>query len=398
MSQQGIIQRFPTKRLVAADGMAVTAEVWNQAHEYHRQFFAAHAQATYGAGIVTGLEVIADTPPGSVIHVMPGVAIDHYGQTIVVPSAQSYNLRDQEGIIYLVLTYSEGTPRSAADAGGADAPRFAPIVYSLEAKTALPAEPYVELARIRRPSATTPITNAQNSEAPTVYEIELRFRRQIVIPSTQPMILAIKALDGQVANEHVAGWQNLLRELRFTTHQPLWIDQNVDLEGTLFDYPLLALTGQGAFTLSRPELNGLHEYVKSGGILFFESCRRTLQPSIAEADSVWENLVSSMGSQLVAIPPTHPLLCKPYFFPQLPAGYKPGAGGALRIAEGIGKGLILHSTFDYSCLWAGDRGGQRLTREEVRAAFEWGANLLTFATDHHQQVLLQSGSNHRSVR
>lgn len=391
MSPNELVQRFPNKRLVAADGMAVTADIWNLAHDYHRGFLAAHFNSIYGTGIVTGLEVTADNPPGQHVHVSPGIAIDHYGQIIVVAAPQAYNLRNQEGTVHLILTYSEGSPRSEANAEGADSPRFAQIGYSLEAKTALPEEPYVELARIRRPTATIAVTNAKNPESPTTCEIDLRFRGRVLSSSAQPATIAVNTLDAQVANEHVIGWQNFARELRHTTMRPIWIEPNIALESELPTYPLLCLVAAQGFNLSRIALTRIHEYLHKGGILLFESCRRSQSRGVAEADSALERLVEGMGGQLLALPANHPLMQKPYFFPQLPAGYEQNNAGSLRIAQGIGKGIILHSTLDYGCVWAGTRGRQSISREELRAAFEWGNNLLTFALDYQQQHKPQKG-------
>ena len=32
-----MLRMFPRKRIKAMDGMAVTADIWKEAHEYHRQ-------------------------------------------------------------------------------------------------------------------------------------------------------------------------------------------------------------------------------------------------------------------------------------------------------------------------------------------------------------------------
>ncbi|MCB0098177.1 MAG: hypothetical protein KDE46_20740, partial [Caldilineaceae bacterium] len=251
MTLNGIVDRIPIKRVAAADGMAVTADVWNQAHAYHSYIQAAHASAGMGAAILTGLQVTADSPPGQNIHVAPGVAVDHHGQTIVIPKPQAYNLRDQEGLIYLLLTYSESTPRVDANAEGADAPRFVHTGYTLEAKTRLPDAPYVELARIKRPDHAQPVKNAAIAELPALSELDLRFRRQVTPPARLPLLLPIRILDAQVAAEHTQGWSNLARELRHQRHWPVWSEQIASLETDLSAYPLLCMTAQQTFDLAR---------------------------------------------------------------------------------------------------------------------------------------------------
>jgi hypothetical protein len=52
---EDLIQKFPTKRISPFDGMSVTADVWAEEHEYHRQRHQLHARFSHGAGILTGL-------------------------------------------------------------------------------------------------------------------------------------------------------------------------------------------------------------------------------------------------------------------------------------------------------------------------------------------------------
>src|SRR5690606_6939207 len=93
---------FPHKRIRAVDGMAVTAEVWEEAHDYHRQLNRLHTVLHHGAGIVTGLEVIASDPPDNSVYLLPGLAVDSVGQTIVVPEPRAYDLGNAEGRLYLI--------------------------------------------------------------------------------------------------------------------------------------------------------------------------------------------------------------------------------------------------------------------------------------------------------
>ena len=71
----GVIEVFPTRRIKPFDGMAVTAGVWGEAHDYHRRRLAAHELLWHGAGIVAGLEVVASDPPDSAVYISQGVAL-----------------------------------------------------------------------------------------------------------------------------------------------------------------------------------------------------------------------------------------------------------------------------------------------------------------------------------
>ncbi len=52
MIKPELLQAFPTKRIKAIDGMSVTADVWEDAHAYHRQQQRFHALFGHGPGIV----------------------------------------------------------------------------------------------------------------------------------------------------------------------------------------------------------------------------------------------------------------------------------------------------------------------------------------------------------
>ena len=104
---------FPNKRIRAIDGMAVTADVWEEAHDYHRQLNRLHTVLHHGAGIVTGLEVIASDPADNSVYLLPGMAVDSVGQTIVVPEPRSYDLGNADGRLYLIVAYNESRPQSA---------------------------------------------------------------------------------------------------------------------------------------------------------------------------------------------------------------------------------------------------------------------------------------------
>ena len=63
MKIEELLQKYPTRRIKPVNGMAVTAEVWEEAHEYHRQSQGLQTVFSRGAGILAGLEVIAGDPP-----------------------------------------------------------------------------------------------------------------------------------------------------------------------------------------------------------------------------------------------------------------------------------------------------------------------------------------------
>ena len=76
MNIEELLNSYPLKRIKPSDGLAITAEVWEEAHEYHRHNHRYHTMLGHGPGILSGLEVIASDPPDTSIYISPGVAID----------------------------------------------------------------------------------------------------------------------------------------------------------------------------------------------------------------------------------------------------------------------------------------------------------------------------------
>lgn len=81
------------------------------------------------------------------------------------------------------------------------------------------------------------------------------------------------------------------------------------------------------------------------------------------------------------------MLEDPYLFAALPAGFETGEAGALSLGGlADNPGSVVMSTFDYGCLWQGERRGGPATREEIRAALEWGTNLVAYALQRRQRA------------
>jgi hypothetical protein len=91
------------------------------------------------------------------------------------------------------------------------------------------------------------------------------------------------------------------------------------------------------------------------------------------------DMLASFGAQVSNLPAGHVLLTEPNFVAAPPVGFE--TEGALKVGDGV-----IVSTFDYGCLWQGERRGQTPSREEIRAAHEWGANLLAYALARHRQA------------
>jgi hypothetical protein len=388
VSQQDLFKQYPFQRIKPYDGMVVTSDVWDEAHTYHRQQQRYHNLLNHEPGILIGLEVIASDPPDSAVYIQPGIALDAAGQVIVLPEALAFDLGAAQGPLYLVLSYDESQPK--ADEIGtpvedaSDVKLLVHAQFGLEAVGIPPdlASMYVELARINRQGTEAPLTNADDQIHPALNQIDLRFRRNVG-GAAQPAVRLAVCYMGQTSKEearrHGVGADVLARTLR-RAQQPVWVDDAVGLAGTdLSAYTLMYLVAQGEFQLTPDEMNSLYIYLRSGGTLLIESCRKAT--ASGSADPVFLDMLSSFGITLTALPADHVLLSEPNFFAALPIGFETNGVPNLKVGEGV-----IMSSCDYGCLWQGERRGQAASREEIRAAHEWGNNIIAYAAARRAQA------------
>jgi hypothetical protein len=366
-----VIEGYPSKRIEAHDGMAVTAAVWQEAHAYHRAQLRYHARLSHDAGIVTGLEVIASDPPDSAVYILPGIAIDPGGETIILPEPMAYDLGASQGALYLLLSHGESRPRT--EGGEPGDPLYVHAQYAIEATSTRPDTPFVELARIRRQGRETPIQNAADRDHPAQNEIDLRYRNGVGVQQEAALTLGVSYAGGQSSRRHGRGADHLARALRHGG-QRVWVDNGIALDDRLSDYVLVYLVGGEAFQLTSDEANALYAYLQAGGTVFFESCRYRTEDGTPAADASFQDLYASMGIELQELTADHDLLVKPHLFAAPPSGFE--TQGPPHVLVGGG---VIFGACDYGCLWRGERREGLASREEIRTAFEWGGNLVAYA-------------------
>jgi hypothetical protein len=363
---QRLLSEFPLKRISARDGMAVTAEVWQEAHEYHRLRAKFHALVSHGPGIVAGLEVIASDPPDSAVYILPGIAFDSQGQTIVLPEPTAYDFGDSAGTLHLLITYAESPPR--ADDDREDGPDYVHAAFSVEAPADLPDTAYVELARIRRTSRTAAITDPADATQPGADEIDMRFRRDIGIRTPEAAVMGVCYV-GEGSNQNQGhGLPQLALAMRHAGKR-VWVDEEIALDEGLADYALVYLVARGDFKLEHDEMTAVYDYLQQGGTLLFESCRANTDAE--GADAAFLELLGSMGVELTELKAGDRLITEPYLFAAAPEGYETEGEPQVRTGGGV-----IYSTADYGCLWGAASRGRAASREEIRTATEWGENIL----------------------
>ncbi len=369
MYENEIMQSYPVRRVKAYDGMAVTAAVWDAAHDFHRSLLEVHTSFAHGYGVLHGLEVISGEPADRQIYIQPGIAIDPLGRTIILPEQRAYDLRSVEGIIYIVLSFGESAPRNDAAIAGDDAPRFVYNEFALEAVVSLPKTPYVELARIRRQGSGAAVRNAAVLASPGINEIDLRYRTGVT--SHQPKLVRMAVVTPtDKGTAQAQGAVNLAAAVERSGIR-LIVD-SVTLDRGLLDYNVVYLVGQEPWKLNGIQTGVLQEFHRQGGSIFYESERSAGADD--KTDVSFREFVSSLGVSLSPVADDSSLLRTPNYFPTPPDGFETSGSPRLMSTEGI-----LFSGFDYGALWQGKRRGRVASRSEVRNAFEFGENLLTLA-------------------
>lgn len=372
MNIEELLQQYPLKRIQPEDGLAVTHEVWDQAHEYHRKSHNLHALFAHGPGIISGLEVIASDPPDTSVYILPGMAIDPAGQIILLPQPVSYDIgHEMAGQLYLLLSYSESRSQSSNGKDEAGAPLYINSEFNITAQTVLPNNPWVELARVHRSDREAYFIDAQNPAQPQPNEIDLRFRREIgAAPQVDIAVLYL----GQVAdNKHGLGMSYLTQALNHSGKYHASIADGVPLGPNIVTNTLVYLVGQGEFELDQGQVNGLRNYVQRGkGTLLLEAID-------AEAGSSFRNFLKAANMQFDDLEFGHRLLTWPNLFAAPPPGFETQGNPNVAASEGV-----IFSTHNYGLLWQGERKGRLATREEIRSAMEWGENIVIYALERHR--------------
>lgn len=372
MNSEELYQQFPAKRIKPFDGMVITAAVWDEAHEYHRRRHGLHALLSHGAGILTGLEVIASDPADMAVYILPGIAIDPLGQVIVLPQPVAYNVgHELDGLFHLVLSYGESSPKTGNGSQLGDSPAYVYSEFSVSAQVTLSGGPGVELARIRRSSREAVLCNALNPIFPEPDEIDLRFRREVGAP---PEVKIAVSYLGDVADpRHGRGAAYLAQNLNQLGHFRVTVEDEVVIGPGVVGNTLLYLVGQGEFDLSESVANGLRNYVQRGkGTLLIESIDK-------KAETSFMKILAAKDLKPGPLSPGSRLLTRPYFFTAPPAGYSTRAEARVEAAEGV-----IFSANNYGLLWQGEREGRPASREEIRSAVEWGGNVITYAAERRR--------------
>ncbi len=375
MTNQSLLERYPVERLVPVDGMAVTAQVWGEAHEYHRQVQSVLSRYSVGHGVLAGMDVMPSDPPDKSVFVSPGIALDHDGNIVVVSKPVAFEIGNTpDGTIHLVISYGEGRAR-LKEGANSDDPHYSRSEFVIEALPNLPDYAHVELGRILRQGRSSSIVAAADPKHPQSNELDLRFRSVLTNADCKTISIGVVDLGVSDVSRITTGLDNLAAYVnRNNSELQVCVTPNVALDQHLDTHDLLYICGEKKFELSNPQSTVLHEYLKGSGCVVYEGHRQGSKVSDPPADKSFKDLAQSLGISLVGINGQDPLMQVPHFFAQLPHGFETQGDPNVEVSE---DGVIF-SAEDYCSLWAGKRRNSSATREEIRTAFEWGENILTW--------------------
>jgi hypothetical protein len=403
MSLEDIL-KFKLKRVNPFQGLVIDADTWRDAHNYHRDQQRLHLLTLHRVGIVDGLQVTANSPADLSVTIHPGVAIDPEGNIIIVPQEQRYQLQTrQKGVVYLVMQFREvpAEPYQPADGGQ---PTRIIDAYRIQERDKLPAEPYLELARINFDNAEETIKDAKTPSRPGRNEIDLTLRQvsvsvapaaaQPAAPPAAPPVAAEKAAAiekavpaketitighsvlGEAGKDlHATGLKNLITEINWQNKLTINLEDNIPLDRNIKRCTMIYLTGNSRFELTPEQQEALGAVLESGGVIFGEGCSDTK----GEADGrgakefglAFNQLAGQLKCKLESVQRGHPILSTVHVFAEVPQGAEPGM-----LLEG---NRMVYSGSDYGCAWQGGHQDNPLSRDVIRPAFEIGTNIIAYA-------------------
>jgi hypothetical protein len=393
------IIKFQLKRVNPFQGLVIDADIWRDAHEYHRNQQKLHMLAFHNVGIVGGLEVVANKPPDLSVNIRPGMAVDPEGNIIIVAKTQRYRIQTSEKkTLYLIIQFREVPTEPHQPPEGGQPTRILEA-YRIQEREKLPSEPHLELARIIFDPADEAIRDAKNPSQPGKNEIDLNSRQEAIpaplppverppvpakpaapvekAPSRQTETITIgHAVLGEASQDlHVSGLQNLVREVNRQNSFEVELKENISLDKKINRCAMIYLTGNGHFELTAEQQTALSTFLPSGGVILGEGCAEG-QPETAakgarEFGLAFNQLATKLKCKLEVVQRGHPLLSAVHVFSEVP----PGTETAM-LLEG---GHMVYSASDYGCAWQGGHQDQPLSRDMIRSSFEIGTNMVTYA-------------------
>lgn len=278
----------PFERLQVHDGLLMNAERWRRAHEYHRQRQNVHYQSINQPGIVCDLgvrlisaptEVSSQYRDGRWLQIQPGIAIDLFGNIIVVPEPMEYRISTdpptaEPVIVYLVISYVDPEKLRQKEQR-----EFIQETFRIDEKPSPPSELEVELCRILLTQNLSQLENPTDVFFPQQNALDLRYRTQAHSRSQAVVRIAQVNLSPLPNIKTLANLSYLLQSVAalYPAMEGADIVGQVMLQPEekkekieISDYDLLYLNYQQSSSLKTQQWDVLAQYIEAGGVLLVE--------------------------------------------------------------------------------------------------------------------------------
>lgn len=283
------IQSF--ERLQVSDGLMINSERWRLAHEYHQQRQNVQFQSLFLPGIICGLgvapiEAPADLPAkfrdGRWVQIQPGIAIDLYGNFIVVPTPLDFRISTaaydrQIELVYLVLSYVDPAKLKRAASN-----EVLVETFRVNEKTDPPVDTDIEICRIAIAEGGLEIQKPADLFVPALSELDMRYRLKAKLRPEHTIRIACfrDHPNSDRQNLEIAIHQNfkfLGQAISSLAPSLSFVDKigGLDLQAELtpnqlLPYQLIYLNNAQAVTLNESTQLALREYVDHGGLILVE--------------------------------------------------------------------------------------------------------------------------------
>jgi hypothetical protein len=227
---------------------------------------------------------------------------------------------------------------------------------------------------------STEIRQAADPLNPQNNEIDSRFRMQVAALPVSVCALHLGGVRGVTGgvNQEQPGLRTLAQAINRSGRMRVNVDSHLELtkdlpETALNHYTLVSLVASDVFTID-DEIASLHQYLRAGGTLLAES--DPTSPNRADAHARLRELFKSFGMALQPLARPHLLLQAPHLFAAAPEGFGPEAAPDVQVSTTSG---VMLSNAGYGWAWQGQRKSGPPSREVIRAAHEFGENILAYA-------------------
>ena len=356
MNDSAKIKYYPKRSLKAYDGMSVTADIWEMAHDEHRDDMRAHILSMHKPGIICGLEIRANDPADHYVFISPGAAVDEMGHVIIVDQTIAYDFGDEgSGAYKLLLGYAEHEKEISETKV-----KVMQHEYIIAARQTLPKQSVVELARVTISGKGASIRNAKDPMQPRRDELDLRYREDSADIRDR---ITVGVVTFPSDNDWVyKSWSILIREMETMLKTRLIVDMLPGIDDRINSYDMVYIGAAGSFNLDASQTAMLKNYYNNGKGLLLEGLD-------AEGGKTLRKIAESLKA-VQADPERDGLFHKPFFFRIPPE--------QITADKLFCAGKLVFCNASLTLPWCGELNDDLLHREEIRTNLEWGANLVTY--------------------